>query len=100
MKYLVENKEELLDRIRVQLGDKAWEVAKRLAKPNNSMAVRHLKGFLSLSKKYEKDFMDKVYEDLLKKTIISFKGYRDALQKVEQIEGVRYKRNGSNTGQL
>lgn len=92
LKYLVENKEELLDRIRVQLGDKAWEVAKRLAKPNNSMAVRHLKGFLSLSKKYEKDFMDKVYEDLLKKTIISFKGYRDALQKVEQIEGVRYKK--------
>ncbi len=92
LKYLVENKEELLDRIRVQLGDKAWEVAKRLAKPNNSMAVRHLKGFLSLSKKYEKDFMDKVYEDLLKKTIISFKRYRDALQKVEQIEGVRYKK--------
>ena len=92
LKYLVENKEELLDRIRVQLGDKAWEVAKRLAKPNNSMAVRHLKGFLSLSKKSEKDFMDKVYEDLLKKTIISFKGYRDALQKVEQIEGVRYKK--------
>ena len=83
LKYLVENKEELLDRIRIQLGDKAWEVAKRLAKPNNSMAVRHLKGFLSLSKKYE---------DLLKKTIISFKGYRDALQKVEQIEGVRYKK--------
>lgn len=36
------------------------EVAKRLAKPNNSMAVRHLEGFLSLSKKYEKDFMGKV----------------------------------------
>lgn len=44
--------------------------------------------------------MDKVYEDLLKKTIISFKGYRDALQKVEQIEGLDIKRNGSNMGQL
>ncbi len=92
LKYLVENKEELLDRIRVQLGDKAWEVAKRLAKPNNSMAVRHLKGFLSMSKKYEKDFMDKVYGELLKKAIISFRGFRDALQKVEQTEGVRYKK--------
>lgn len=92
LKYLVENKEELLDRIRVQLGDKAWEVAKRLAKPNNSMAVRHLKGFLSMSKKYEKDFMDKVYGELLKKAIISFRGFRDALLKVEQTEGVRYKK--------
>ena len=72
--------------------DKAWEVAKRLAKPNNSMAVRHLKGFLSMSKKYEKDFMDKVYGELLKKAIISFRGFRDALQKVEQTEGVRYKK--------
>ena len=41
--------------------------------------------------------MDKVYEDLLKKTIISFKGYRDALQKVEQIEGVRYKKETAQT---
>lgn len=36
--------------------------------------------------------MDKVYEEHLKKTIISFKWYRDALQKVEQSEGVRYKK--------
>lgn len=104
LKYLVENKEELLDRIRVQLGDKAWEVAKRLAKPNNSMAVRHLKGFLSMSKKYEKDFMDKVYGELLKKAIISFRGFRDALQKVEQTEGVRYKKkrlkHGTTLGNL
>ena len=94
MKYLVENKEELLDRIGVQLGDKAWEVAKRLAKPNNSMAVRHLKRVLiTEQKKYEKDFMDKVYEDLLKKNNNQLQGgYRDALQKVEQIEGVRYKK--------
>ena len=98
LKYLVENKKELLDRIRVQLGDKAWEVAKRLAKPNNSMVFRHLKGFLLLSKKYEKDFMGKVYEELLKKTIISFRGYRDALQKVEQIEGVRYKKKRHKHG--
>lgn len=92
LKYLVENKEELLERIRSQLGGKAYEVAKRLAKPNNSMAVRHLKGFLSLSKKYEKSFMDKVYEELLKKTVISFRGLREALQRVEKTDGVRYKK--------
>lgn len=44
--------------------------------------------------------MDKVYGELLKKAIISFRGFRDALQKVEQTEGVRYKRNASNMGQL
>ena len=44
--------------------------------------------------------MDKVYEDLLKKTIISFKGYRDALQKVEQIEGLDIKMKRLKHGQL
>jgi len=63
------------------------------------MAVRHLKGFLSLSKKYEKDFMDKVYEDLLKKTIISFNTAM-LCGKWNKSKGLDIKRNGSNMGQL
>lgn len=36
--------------------------------------------------------MDKVYEELLKKTVISFRGLREALQRVEKTDGVRYKK--------
>ena len=89
VKHLVEDTDELLVRINEELGAKAYRVAQRIAKPNNSLARRHLRGLLLYGRNWDAEFMDTVYDKLLKKSIVTFRNLKDTIQRVEATTGLK-----------
>lgn len=76
-------REELLEFLKVKLGEKAMKLAKALAKSSNSIACKHLRGLLSASKHFEPDIFEEICENAAAKAEITYAGFKKVCAEFE-----------------
>lgn len=86
LQYMQEDKSDLLQRIGKTLGDTALTMALGIAKPNNSLAVRHLHGILAKAKYFSKEDFDEICQEVISQKIMTFQSFQKACAKAE-LEG-------------